>query len=73
MMNSGLAKVFVLLIMGLIAAFGYYQGFMALISRQLNTRRKLGSRKVILMSLLYLAGAISASAVAVLFYFSQSS
>ncbi len=73
MINSGLATIFVVLILGLIACFGYYQGFLALILRQvaLGDGRKAAGRPAIMLGLVYLVGAIAASAVAVLFYFSQ--
>ena len=74
MIDSGLATVFVVLILGLTAVFGYYQGFMALILRNVSfgEGRKATGSSAILLGLLYLTGAIVASAVAILFYFSQN-
>ena len=74
MLNSGLATFFVVLVLGLVAVFGYYQGFLALVLRRvsLGEGRSASGRSAILLGLIYLAGAIAASAVAVLFYFAQS-
>jgi hypothetical protein len=75
MINSGLATFFVVLVLGLVAVFGYYRGFMALVMRRvaLGSGRYALGRSAILLGLIYLAGAIAASAVATLFYFSQNS
>ena len=75
MINSGLATFFVALVLGLVAVFGYYRGFMALVMRRvvLGSGRYVLGRSAILLGLIYLAGAIAASAVATLFYFSQNS
>jgi hypothetical protein len=74
-LNSGLVTFFVVLALGLAAMFGYYQGFLALILRRVSLgegRRAVG-RSALIVGLIYLAGAIAASAVAILFYFSQLS
>ncbi len=74
MIKSDLGNFFTLLILALIAGFGYYFGFMALALRrvQLSETRRVAGLKAIGLGLVYLAGAIAASAVAILFYFSQS-
>lgn len=72
MLNSNLATIFTLVILGLVAAFGYYQGVITLVMRRADlsqSRQTIGGRAV-LLGLLYLLAAITASAVAVLFYFS---
>jgi hypothetical protein len=73
MLNSSLADSLALLILGLVACFGYYQGFLSLVQSRAKlssaTKRGVGVQAIAL-SLLYLVAAITASAVATLFYFS---
>ena len=72
MINSGLGTFLAILILLLVAAFGYYNGFMALLKfaqRRGNTTAEY--RAVILTGLVQLAGAVAASGIATLFYFSQ--
>jgi hypothetical protein len=72
MIKSDLGNFFALLVLILVAGFGYYQGFIALATRKVlfsETRRAVGL-PAISLALLYLAGAVAASGVAVLFYFS---
>ncbi len=72
MIKSDLGNFFALLVLALVAAFGYYQGFITLVTRKVQfseTRRAVGL-PAIGLALLYLAGAVAASGVAVLFYFS---
>jgi hypothetical protein len=74
MLNSGLADSLALLILGLVACFGYYQGFLSLVqssrARLRNSTKRSAGVQAIALSLLYLVAAITASAVATLFYFS---
>jgi len=72
--NSGLATFFVILVLGLAAIFGYYQGFLALVLRRVSSgpQNMTTGWAAILLGLLYLSGAMVASAVAILFYFSQN-
>ncbi len=73
MINSGLGNIFALLALGTMAAFGYYNGFMALLTfhARLPEEHVVSGRSSIGQGLLQLAGAIAASSVAVFFYFSQ--
>jgi hypothetical protein len=73
MLNSSLADSLALLILGLVACFGYYQGFLSLVQSRVrlrNSTKRNAGVQAIAMSLLYLVAAITASAVATLFYFS---
>ncbi len=72
MLTSNLATTFAFVILGLTACFGYYQGFMVLATRRatVSETRQLAGRRAIAIGLLYLAAAITISAVVVLFYFS---
>lgn len=72
MLNSNLATVFTLLILALMAVFGYYQGFIALATRRISSgkSRTISGTGAIALGLLYIFAAIAASAVAVFFYFS---
>jgi hypothetical protein len=74
MINSGLGAVLALLVLALIAIFGYYRGFMALLTRRatLSENRTVQGGAALAIGLLQLAGAIVASAIAFLFYFSQN-
>ncbi len=73
MINSGLGTLLVLLILLLVAIFGYYRGFMVLLTRRaaLTESRVINGWPAVLLGLLQLGAAVAASAVAVLFYFSQ--
>lgn len=71
MINSGLGTFLVLLILLLVAVFGYYNGFMALLKLGRGKATLVNQRSIIITGLLQLAGAIVASGVATLFYFSQ--
>ena len=74
MINSGLGTVLALLILLLLAVFGYYNGFMGL----LNFSRRRGQAALaalwpgLLTAFVQLAGAVVASGIAILFYFSQA-
>ncbi len=74
MIKLDLAGFFALLVLALVAGFGYYQGFIALVTRRarLTEDRQLIGLPALGLAFLYLAGAIAVSAVAVLFYFSKS-
>ncbi len=63
----------VLLVLGLVAVFGYYQGFISLLTRRASLRetRLVQGKAAIALGLLQLLGAIAASAVAILYYFSS--
>ncbi|HEX2915126.1 MAG TPA: hypothetical protein VH186_30315 [Chloroflexia bacterium] len=75
MINSGLGTFLALLLLILLAAFGYYHGFLALLTRKaiLNEQRRVKGGTAIALGFLQLLGAVVASAVAILFYFSQVS
>lgn len=74
MINSGLGTVLALLVLGLIAIFGYYRGFLALLTRRatFSENRTVQGGPALAIGLLQLAGAIAASAIAILFYLSQN-
>jgi Na+-transporting NADH:ubiquinone oxidoreductase subunit NqrE len=74
MIKLEMAGFFALLVLGLGAGFGYYQAFMTLITRRarLHETKMVKGLPALGFGLLYLAGAITASGVAVLFYFSQN-
>lgn len=73
MINFDFGTFAALLILGLLAIFGYYRGFLALITRQtwLSETRLVRGRTALALGLVQIAGAIAASAVAILFFFSQ--
>ncbi len=73
MINSGLGTFLALLILLLLAAFGYYNGFLALLKFRLRRGNATltGYRSTILTGIVQLVGAIAASGIAILFYFSQ--
>jgi hypothetical protein len=74
MINSGLGTFLAILILLLLAVFGYYNGFMGL----LKFARQRGSSALavlwpgLLTAFVQLAGAAAASGIAILFYFSQA-
>ncbi len=72
MINVELGTFFALLILMIVAGFGYYRAFLTLITRraQLTESRNLSGLAALAVGLVYLAGAIAVSGVAVLFYFS---
>jgi hypothetical protein len=74
MLNSGLGTTLALLILLLVAIFGYYRSFMTLLTRRAiwNENRNVQGIPALALGLLQLTGAIAASALAVLFYFSQA-
>ena len=74
MINSGLGSFLAILILLLLAIFGYYNGFMGLLK---FARRRGGAALAalwpgLLTALVQLAGAAVASGIAILFYFSQA-
>ena len=73
MINSGLGTFLALIILLLLAAFGYYNGFMALLKFSLRRGNATltGYRSTILTGIVQLVGAVAASGIAILFYFSQ--
>lgn len=74
MINSGLGTFLAILILLLLAVFGYYNGFMGLLKfarRRENTALAL-LWPGLLTAFVQLAGAIVASGIAILFYFSQA-
>ncbi len=73
MINSGLGTVLALLALGLVAGFGYYRFFITLLTRRasLSEGRVVRGGAAIAVGLVQLLGAIAASGVAILFYFSQ--
>jgi hypothetical protein len=72
MINVELGTFFALLILLIVAGFGYYRAFLTLITRRarLTETRNLSGLPALLLGVVYLAGAIAVSGVAVLFYFS---
>ena len=72
-MNVDFGIVMVLLVLVLVAGFGYYGGFIALLTRQvrLDNGRVLKGTLALLLGVGQLLGAAAASAVAILFYFSR--
>ncbi|MDB5082924.1 MAG: hypothetical protein JWP00_4848 [Chloroflexi bacterium] len=73
MIDSGLGTFLALLILLLVAAFGYYNGFLALLkySMRRGNTAVVSHRSTIINGLVQLAGAVVASGIAILFYFSQ--
>ena len=73
MINSGLGTFIAILILLLVAVFGYYNGFMALLKYSMRRGHTTfaSQRSMIITGLIQLAGAVVASGVATLFYFSQ--
>jgi hypothetical protein len=73
MIRIDLAGIFALIVLALVAAFGYYRGFMALITRRtsLTDTHILKGLPALALALVYLAGAIVVSGVAILFYLSK--
>ncbi|MEI7554051.1 hypothetical protein [Candidatus Chlorohelix sp.] len=73
MIRIDLAGIFALLTLGLVAAFGYYRGFMALITRRasLTDTHIVKGLSALALALVYLIGAIMVSGVVILFYLSN--
>ncbi|NWJ45349.1 MAG: hypothetical protein HXX08_05660 [Chloroflexi bacterium] len=73
MIRIDLAGIFALIVLALVATFGYYRGFMALITRRalLTDTHILKGLPALALALVYFAGAIVVSGVAILFYLSN--
>ena len=73
MINIDFGITLVLLIFGLIAAFGYYGGFLALLNRRLRLEngRVLKGKLAVAVGISQVVGSILVSAVAIFFYFSR--
>lgn len=72
MINLGFGTFIALLLLGLVAAFGYYRGFMAILTRKatFTEQRILSGWQAIVIGLVQFAGAAVASGLAFLLYFS---
>jgi hypothetical protein len=72
MINSGFGTFMALLVLGAAAVFGYYRGFMALLTRRatLTETRTVTGGGAIALGLFLLVGAAVASALAFGLYFS---
>jgi hypothetical protein len=72
MIKSNLANTIVLILLGLTACLGYYQGFITLITRRhiLNAEKTIKGVSALLIGLVMLGSAIVASGIAILYYFS---
>lgn len=74
MIDSGLGTFLAILILLLLAVFGYYNGFMGLL-KFARQRARVGVAVLwpgLLTAFVQLGGAALASAIAILFYFSQA-
>lgn len=72
MINLGFGTFVALLILGLVAGFGYYQGFIAMLTRKatFSDQRTLTGWAAIALGFLQFAGASVATGLAFLLYFS---
>jgi len=73
MIKIDLAGIFALIALTLVGAFGYYRGFMALITRRatLSDTHIVKGLPALALAVVYLIGAILVSGVAILFYLSN--
>jgi hypothetical protein len=72
MIKSDIANLIVPVLLGLTACFGYYQGFLTLITRRyvLNAGKTLTGLPAVLVGFIMLVSAIIASGIAIIFYIS---
>lgn len=74
MINSGLGIFITLAVLGTVAIFGYYNGFLALIQRRVSVgdNRMISGWQAMMVGCFQIGVAIIVSAIAMLLYFGQA-